>query len=133
MSGRYDFCYSRNGQLTLFVNRMLNRDAGTYEAVATNPFGEARQQIKLDVAEHPRFIVRTKENICVTRETGQIHCRITGYPEWEVGRPQSFPLQNLYFLLNTTNFEVENFKNCYRFSQRKEYKQWRVLMTIFGN
>jgi hypothetical protein len=111
MSGRYDFCYSRNGQLTLFVNRMLNRDAGTYEAVAINPFGEARQQIKLDVAEHPRFIVRTKENICVTRETGQIHCRITGYPEWEVGRPQSFPLQNLYFLLNTCTVATRGITN----------------------
>ncbi|EFX78609.1 hypothetical protein DAPPUDRAFT_245928 [Daphnia pulex] len=45
MSGRYDFCYSRNGQLTLFVNRMLNRDAGTYEEVASNPFGVASRRL----------------------------------------------------------------------------------------
>ena len=67
MGGRYDFSYLRNGQLTLFVNRMLDRDAGLYEAVATNSFGEARQRIKLEVAEHPRFIERPEENIFITR------------------------------------------------------------------
>ena len=84
MGGRYDFSYLRNGQLTLFVNRMLDRDAGLYEAVATNSFGEARQRIKLEVAEHPRFIERPEENIFITRKQGRIHCRITGYPECEV-------------------------------------------------
>ena len=84
MGGRYDFSYLRNGQLTLFVNRMLDRDAGMYEAVATNPFGEARQRIQLEVAEHPRFIVRPEENIFITRKPGRLQCRITGYPECEV-------------------------------------------------
>lgn len=84
MGGRYDFSYLRNGQLTLFVNRMLDRDAGIYEAVATNPFGEARQRIKLEVAEHPRFITRPEENIFITRKPGRLQCRITGYPECEV-------------------------------------------------
>jgi hypothetical protein len=97
MGGRYDFSYLRNGQLTLFVNRMLDRDAGMYEAVATNPFGEARQRIQLEVAEHPRFIVRPEENVFVTRKPGRIQCRISGYPECEV-------IQHLigfvFFLLN---------------------------------
>lgn len=84
MGGRYDFSYLRNGQLTLFVNRMLDRDAGIYEAVATNAHGEARQRIKLEAAEHPRFIQRPEESIFITRKPGRLQCRITGYPESEV-------------------------------------------------
>ena len=84
MGGRFDFSYTRNGQLTLFVNRMLDRDAGWYEAIATNAHGQARQQVKLEVAEHPRFITRPEESVFATRKSGRLTCRITGYPECEV-------------------------------------------------
>lgn len=82
--GRFDFSYLRNGQLTLFINKMLDRDAGVYEAVATNAHGEARQRVKLLIAEHPRFIERPEESVFVTRKPGRLQCRITGYPECEI-------------------------------------------------
>lgn len=82
--GRFDYSYLRNGQLTLFVNRMLDRDAGVYEAVATNAHGETRQRVKLEVAEYPHFIVRPEESVFITRKPGRLQCRIAGYPECEV-------------------------------------------------
>ena len=84
MGGRFYYTYSRNGQLSLFVNKMLDRDVGFYEAVATNEHGEARQRVKLEIAEHPRFIERLQESIFLTRKTGRLQCRISGYPEMEV-------------------------------------------------
>jgi hypothetical protein len=29
-------------------------------------------------------------------------------------------------------FMTQQLGSCYRFSQRKEFKKWRVMMTIFG-
>ena len=84
MGGRYSFSYTRNGQLTLFVNRMLDRDVGVYEAVATNEHGEARQRLQLAIAEHPRFIQRPEESIFLTRRSGRLECRIDSDPEAEV-------------------------------------------------
>lgn len=84
MGGRFAFSYTRNGQLTLFVNRMLDRDVGVYEAVATNEHGQARQRVQLAIAEHPRFIQRPEETIFVTRKPGRLECRIESNPEAEV-------------------------------------------------
>lgn len=84
MGGRYGYSYTRNGQLSLFVNKMLDRDVGYYEAVATNEHGEARQRVKLEIAEHPRFIERPQESVFMTRRPGRIECRISGYPELDV-------------------------------------------------
>lgn len=84
MGGRFSYSYTRNGQLALFVNRMLERDVGIYEAVATNEHGEARQRVKLEIAEHPRFILRPEESIFVTRKSGRLECRISSYPDAEV-------------------------------------------------
>ncbi|XP_018396346.1 PREDICTED: muscle M-line assembly protein unc-89-like isoform X2 [Cyphomyrmex costatus] len=78
--GRYDQSYTRNGQATLFINRMLERDEGIYEAVATNEHGEARQKVILKIAEYPTFIERPEETIVMMRRTGQLTARITGVP-----------------------------------------------------
>lgn len=78
--GRYDQSYTRNGQATLFINRMLERDEGTYEAVATNEHGEARQKVILKIAEYPTFIERPDETIVMVRRNGQFTARITGVP-----------------------------------------------------
>nr|XP_031831778.1 obscurin isoform X2 [Nomia melanderi] len=82
--GRYDQSYTRNGQATLFINRMLERDEGMYEAVATNEHGEARQRVFLQIAEYPTFIQRPEEVIVMVRRTGQLTARVTGVPYPEI-------------------------------------------------
>lgn len=78
--GRYDFTYTRNGQATLFINKMLERDEGEYEAVATNEHGQARQKVKLMIAEYPTFITRPEETFTMVRKTVRIEARVTGVP-----------------------------------------------------
>lgn len=63
---------------------MLERDAGFYEAVATNEHGEARQRVRLDLAEYPRFIKRLDETFIMARRNGRLEVRVTGIPEPEV-------------------------------------------------
>ncbi|XP_035730757.1 obscurin-like isoform X6 [Vespa mandarinia] len=82
--GRYDQSYTRNGQATLFINRMLERDAGIYEAVASNEHGEARQRVFLQIAEYPTFITRPEEIILMVRKSGQLTARVTGIPFPEI-------------------------------------------------
>ncbi|KAI4489747.1 hypothetical protein M0804_003929 [Polistes exclamans] len=82
--GRYDQSYTRNGQATLFINRMLERDEGLYEAVATNEHGEARQRVSLQIAEYPTFIVRPEETIVMARKSGKLIARLTGVPFPEI-------------------------------------------------
>ncbi|XP_061385572.1 obscurin isoform X4 [Danaus plexippus] len=78
--GRYDWSYTRNGQATLFINKMLERDVGWYEAVATNEHGQARQRVRLQLAEHPAFIRRPEEVVVMTRRTARLEARVTGLP-----------------------------------------------------
>ncbi|XP_064554448.1 obscurin isoform X2 [Drosophila montana] len=82
--GRFDQSYTRNGQATLFINNMLDRDVGWYEAVATNEHGEARQRVRLEIAEYPRFTKRPDETFIMARKNGRIEARITGIPIPEV-------------------------------------------------
>ncbi|XP_050589406.1 obscurin-like isoform X4 [Bombus affinis] len=82
--GRYDQSYTRNGQATLFINRMLERDEGMYEAVATNEHGEARQRVWLQIAEYPTFIQRPEETIVMVRKTGQLMAKVIGVPYPEI-------------------------------------------------
>lgn len=57
---------------------------GMYEAVATNEHGEARQRVKLEIAEYPEFIKRPEETIIMTRKSGRIVARVTGVPYPEI-------------------------------------------------
>ncbi|XP_050680436.1 obscurin isoform X3 [Leptidea sinapis] len=82
--GRYDFSYTRNGQATLFINKMLERDEGWYEAVASNEHGEARQRVRLQLAEYPTFIRRPEESVVLMRKTARIEARVTGRPYPEI-------------------------------------------------
>lgn len=63
---------------------MLDRDVGWYEAVATNEHGEARQRVRLEIAEYPRFVKRPDETFIMSRKNGRIEARITGIPLPEV-------------------------------------------------
>jgi hypothetical protein len=63
---------------------MLDRDVGEYEAVATNEHGEARQRVKLEIAEYPEFIKRPEETIIMTRRSGRIEARVIGVPYPEI-------------------------------------------------
>lgn len=63
---------------------MLDRDVGWYEAVATNEHGEARQRVRLEIAEYPRFTKRPDETFIMARKNGRIEARITGIPIPEV-------------------------------------------------
>ncbi|EDW57066.1 GM15480 [Drosophila sechellia] len=82
--GRFDQSYTRNGQATLFINKMLDRDVGWYEAVATNEHGEARQRVRLEIAEHPRFLKRPDETFIMARKNGRIEAKLVGIPLPEV-------------------------------------------------
>ncbi|XP_063238451.1 obscurin isoform X6 [Bacillus rossius redtenbacheri] len=82
--GRYDFSYTRNGQATLFINKMLERDVGWYEAVATNEHGEARQRVRLEIAEYPQFLSRPEETVVMLRRSGKLEARIVGVPYPEI-------------------------------------------------
>ncbi|XP_054277504.1 obscurin-like isoform X6 [Macrosteles quadrilineatus] len=84
MGGRYDSSYTRNGQATLFINKMLERDVGMYEAVATNEHGMARQRVRLEIAEYPEFLQRPDETIVMVRRSGRIEARVIGVPYPEI-------------------------------------------------
>lgn len=59
---------------------MLDRDVGTYEAVAQNEHGEARQRVHLEIAEFPEFIRRPEELTLIARHTGRLEARVIGVP-----------------------------------------------------
>ncbi|XP_069362837.1 obscurin isoform X3 [Maniola hyperantus] len=80
IGGRYDWSYTRNGQATLFINKMLERDVGWYEAIATNEHGQARQRVRLELAEYPAFIRRPEETVVLQRRTARMEARVTGVP-----------------------------------------------------
>ncbi|KAI5632857.1 immunoglobulin i-set domain-containing protein [Phthorimaea operculella] len=84
IGGRYDWSYTRNGQATLFINKMMDRDAGWYEAVATNEHGQARQRVRLELAEYPTFIKRPEETVALQRRQVRIEARVTGVPYPEI-------------------------------------------------
>lgn len=62
------------------ILRMLDRDVGIYEAVATNEHGEARQRVRLEIAEYPVFIQRPEETVVMLHKYGRIEARVTGVP-----------------------------------------------------
>uniref|UniRef100_A0A6P7FRC9 Obscurin isoform X8 n=1 Tax=Diabrotica virgifera virgifera TaxID=50390 RepID=A0A6P7FRC9_DIAVI len=82
--GRFDMSYTRNGQATLFINKMLERDAGCYEAVARNEHGEARQRVRLEIAEIPYFIRRPEIDYSMLRGKSKFEARIIGVPYPEI-------------------------------------------------
>ena len=63
---------------------MLERDAGVYEAIASNDAGEARQRVTLHVAEHPRFTVRPEQTTVMQRDQARFEARVTGVPTPEI-------------------------------------------------
>ncbi|XP_060875327.1 obscurin isoform X5 [Metopolophium dirhodum] len=84
MGGRYDSSYTRNGQATLFINKMMDRDIGTYEAVATNEHGTARQRVRLQIAEYPKFLKRPEEKYVILRKNCKLEARVIGVPYPEI-------------------------------------------------
>ncbi|KAJ8919920.1 hypothetical protein NQ315_006449 [Exocentrus adspersus] len=82
--GRFDTSYTRNGQATLFINKMLDRDVGWYEAVARNEHGEARQRVRLEIAELPYFIRRPEIEYVMLRGRARFEARIVGVPYPEI-------------------------------------------------
>ncbi|KAG4067668.1 hypothetical protein HA402_005440 [Bradysia odoriphaga] len=82
--GRFSFSYTRNGQATLFVNKMLERDVGYYDAVASNEHGEARQRVRLEIAEYPRFLKRPNETYIMANRNGRLEARVIGVPDPQI-------------------------------------------------
>ncbi|XP_057667146.1 obscurin isoform X12 [Diorhabda carinulata] len=82
--GRFDMSYTRNGQATLFINKMLDRDVGWYEAVARNEHGEARQRVRLDISELPYFLRRPEIDYVMIRGKAKFEARIIGVPYPEI-------------------------------------------------
>lgn len=63
---------------------MLERDVGVYEAVAVNEHGEARQRVRMELAEYPRFIQRPEQTIIMLRDSGRLTARVVGVPYPEI-------------------------------------------------
>jgi hypothetical protein len=63
---------------------MLDRDVGWYEAVARNEHGEARQRVRLEIAEFPEFIRRPEIQYVMHRGKGRFDARIVGVPYPEI-------------------------------------------------
>ena len=63
---------------------MLDRDAGVYEAIATNDHGESRQKVVLNIAEHPRISVYPEETTVMQRDQARFEARVTGVPYPEI-------------------------------------------------
>lgn len=63
---------------------MLERDVGWYEAVATNEHGEARQRVRLELAELPFFLKRPDIEYVMMRGRARFEARITGIPYPEI-------------------------------------------------
>lgn len=59
---------------------MLDRDVGWYEAVASNEHGEARQRVRLEIAEIPMFIRRPEIEYAMVRGKTRFEARIVGVP-----------------------------------------------------
>lgn len=78
--GKYDFLQDRNGQVILFITRMTENDIGSYVCHATNEHGEARQKIKVLIAESPIFTRKLEETSIMMRGGGKFECCVTGVP-----------------------------------------------------
>jgi hypothetical protein len=63
---------------------MLDRDIGTYEAVATNEHGIARQRVRLQIAEYPKFLKRPEEMYVILRKNCKLEARVIGVPYPEI-------------------------------------------------
>lgn len=63
---------------------MLDRDVGTYEAVAKNEHGEARQRVRLEISEHPVFIQRPEESYVMLQNNVTLTARVFGVPSPEI-------------------------------------------------
>lgn len=63
---------------------MLDRDVGYYEAVGRNEHGEARQRVRLEIAEFPVFIRRPDIEYVMCRGKARFEARIIGKPYPEV-------------------------------------------------
>ena len=59
---------------------MLERDVGWYEAVAQNEHGEARQRVRLEIAEAPAFLRRPEIQYAMHRGRVRFEARIVGVP-----------------------------------------------------
>lgn len=63
---------------------MLDRDVGMYEAVARNEHGEARQRVRLEIAELPVFLRRPEIEHAMLRGKIRFDARIVGVPYPEI-------------------------------------------------
>lgn len=63
---------------------MMDRDIGTYEAVAKNEHGEARQRVRLQIAEYPKFLKRPEEMYVTLRKNCKLEARVIGVPYPEI-------------------------------------------------
>lgn len=102
---------------------MLERDAGWYEAVASNEHGQARQRVRLALAEYPRFIVRPRESAVLQRRAARLEARVTGVPfpdikwykDWQPLAPSSRIKVVLLFYVSSGNQKQKktlHSKNC---------------------
>ena len=83
MRAEFERCLQVHIHLSL-LNRMMDRDVGTYECIAVNEHGEARQRVHLEIAEYPEFIKRPEETIVISRHTCRLEARVVGAPQPDI-------------------------------------------------
>lgn len=105
----------------LNCSRMLDRDVGFYEAVAINEHGEARQRVRLEIAEAPCFIRRPDIEYVMVRNKVRFDARITGVPYPEIKWYKDWkPLANssrIKVILFPCYQTTQNLKQTFLFKQ----------------
>lgn len=89
---------------------MLDRDVGYYEAVARNEHGEARQRVRLEIAEAPFFLRRPDINYVMGRDRARFEARIIGVPYPDIKWYKDWqPLTTSSRIKVCTNFFINRF------------------------
>lgn len=108
---------------------MLERDVGVYEAVASNEHGEARQRVRLEIAEYPRFIRRPEETFIMTRRNGRLEARVVGVPDPEIKWYKDWqPITESARIKVKSN--IRNGQQIEKYSSNFRYSIFRFAHTI---
>ncbi len=71
-------------ETVLTIRGSQKEDAGQYQCVAKNSYGDAQQNVFLEIAERPNFLQCLMNKLVPTGKSIRLDCRIDGKPEPEV-------------------------------------------------
>jgi hypothetical protein len=65
---------------TITFMAFKNNNSGQYTCVATNPYGEAQQNLMIDIATRPKFMQGLSDQTFTTNQPAKLDVRIEGNP-----------------------------------------------------